>query len=95
MVSLIAFVMTGYGMNPYLVATFNSGLACEYAKSQIVAAALEQTNLGTSTYSMTPRTMKCMNLPGLVAGGHLPPDASPPPKVAPAAAAPKKPPVKK
>jgi hypothetical protein len=94
-VSLIAFVMTGYGMNPYVVATFNSGLACEYAKSQIVSAALEQTNLGTSTYSMTPRTMKCMALPGLVGSGSLPPDASPPPKAGAAAAAPKKPPVKK
>jgi hypothetical protein len=84
-VSLIAFVMTGYGMNPYLIATFNSGLACEYAKSQIVAAALEQTHAGTSTYSMTPRTLKCISTPGIVAPGAQPPDASPPPKSAPPA----------
>ena len=41
-------VVTAYGMNPYLVASFNSGLACEAAKSALIAAALEQSVAGTS-----------------------------------------------
>ncbi|HEX3141407.1 MAG TPA: hypothetical protein VHQ87_15200 [Rhizobacter sp.] len=80
MVSLFAFVVTAYGMNPYLVASFNSSLACETAKSAIIAAALEQSVAGTSTYAMAPKTMKCIATPGLLAGGNHPPEASPPPK---------------
>jgi hypothetical protein len=79
-VSLFAFVVTAYGMNPYLVASFNSGLACETAKSAIIAAALEQSVAGTSTYALAPKTMKCIATPGLLAGGTRPPEASPPPK---------------
>lgn len=78
MVSLFAFVVTAYGMNPYLVATFNSGLACETAKSAIVGAALEQSMAGTSTYALAPKTLKCIATPGIVAGGSRPPEASPP-----------------
>jgi len=77
-VSLIAFVVTAYGMNPYVVASFNSTLACEAAKSAIVSAALEQSVAGTSTYAMAPKTLKCIATPGLVAGGGRPPEASPP-----------------
>ncbi|HEV7913905.1 MAG TPA: hypothetical protein VGP22_09065 [Albitalea sp.] len=96
MVSLIAFIMTGYGLNPYLVATFNSGLACEYAKSQIMAAALEQTNAGMSSYSMAPRSLKCISTPGLVSGGGRPPETAVVPKIVGAPAPPaKKPPVRK
>jgi len=79
LVSLIAFMVTAYGMNPYVVATFNSGLACETARSAILSAALEQNVAGTSTYAMAPRTLKCINTPGVVAGGTRPPEASPPP----------------
>jgi hypothetical protein len=75
-VSLIAFIMTGYGLNPYLVGTFNSGLACEYAKSQIMAAALEQSTAGMSSYSMPPRSLKCISTPGLVSPGGRPPEPS-------------------
>jgi hypothetical protein len=82
-VSLFAFVVTAYGMNPYLVASFNSGLACETAKSAIIAAALEQSVAGTSTYAMAPKTMKCIATPGLLAGDNRPPEASPPAKRAP------------
>lgn len=78
MVSLIAFVVTAYGMNPYVVASFSSSLACETAKSAIVSAALEQSVAGTSTYAMAPKTLKCIATPGLVAGGNRPPEASPP-----------------
>jgi len=74
-VSLFAFVMTAYGINPYLIASFNSGFACENAKTQILTAALEQTAGGSSTYSMTPRSLKCISTPGLVAGGARVPDA--------------------
>jgi hypothetical protein len=80
-VSLFAFVVTAYGMNPYLVASFNSGLACEAAKSALISAALEQSVAGTSTYAMAPKTLKCIGTPGLVAGGARPPEPSlPPPK---------------
>ncbi len=80
MVSLFAFVVTAYGMNPYLVASFNSGLACEAAKSAIISAALEQSVAGTSTYAMAPKTLKCIATPGLLAGGERPPEPSTPPK---------------
>lgn len=80
MVSLFAFVVTAYGMNPYLVASFSSGLACEAAKSAIISAALEQSVAGTSTYAMAPKTLKCIATPGLLAGGTHPPEASPPPR---------------
>lgn len=83
MVSLFAFVMTAYGLNPYLIATFSSGLACENTKSQIIAAALEQSVAGTSTYSLAPRNLKCIATPGLVAGGSRPPElVAPKPKAA-------------
>ncbi|MGY4830133.1 hypothetical protein ACVNIS_16305 [Sphaerotilaceae bacterium SBD11-9] len=84
MVSLFAFVVTAYGMNPYLVASFNSSLACETAKSALISAALEQSVAGTSTYAMAPKTLKCIATPGLVAGGNRPPEASPPPAKRPA-----------
>ena len=83
MVSLFAFVVTAYGMNPYLVASFNSGLACETAKSAIISAALEQSVAGTSTYALAPKTMKCIATPGLLAGGTRPPEASTPAKAPP------------
>ena len=94
MVSLFAFVVTAYGMNPYLIATFNSGLACEAAKAAIVSAALEQTVAGTSTYAMAPKNMKCIATPGLVATGAHPPEPSLQPKAA-AAALPARRPAKK
>ena len=79
MVSLFAFMVTAYGMNPYLVATFNSGLACETAKSALISAALEQSVAGTSTYAMAPKTLKCIATPGVVPGAAgRPPEASPP-----------------
>ena len=59
MVSRFAFVMTAYGLNPYLIASFSSGLACENAKSQILAAAREQALPGTTTYALAPRSLKC------------------------------------
>ena len=77
MVSLFAFVMTAYGMNPYLIASFNSGFACENAKSQILAAALEQNVAGSSAYSFAPRGLKCIATPGLVGGGARPAEAAP------------------
>jgi hypothetical protein len=86
-VSLFAFVVTAYGMNPYLVATFNSGLACETAKSAVISAALEQNMAGTSTYALAPKNLKCISTPGLVAGGSRPPEASTPYKAAPPAPA--------
>ena len=76
MVSLFVFAMTAYGMAPYLVASFNSGLACENAKSAIMSASLEQTVSGTSSYSLTPRNMKCISTPGLMAGGARPPEVT-------------------
>jgi hypothetical protein len=75
-VSLIAFAMTAYGLNPYVIASFNSGLACENARSAIVSAALEQTVSGSSTYALAPRHMKCIATPGLVAGGSPPPEST-------------------
>ncbi|MET0335591.1 MAG: hypothetical protein ABW190_15065 [Rhizobacter sp.] len=80
MVSLFAFMVTAYGMNPYMVATFNSNLACETAKSAIISAALEQSVNGTSTYAMAPKTLKCIATPGIVPGTSAvrPPEASPP-----------------
>ena len=80
MVSLFAFVMTAYGMNPYLIASFNSGFACENAKTQILTAALEQNVAGSSAYSLAPRNLKCIATPGLVAGGARPPEAGTPAK---------------
>lgn len=94
MVSLFAFVVTAYGMNPYLIATFNSGLACEAAKSAVISAALEQSVAGTSTYALAPKNMKCIATPGLVAGGPRPPEASVPYRGATPSPA-KRPPVKK
>jgi hypothetical protein len=80
-VSLFAFMVTAYGMNPYLVGTFNSNLACETARSALLSAALEQNVAGTSTYAMAPRSLKCINTPGIVPGaGSRPPEASPPPR---------------
>jgi hypothetical protein len=78
-VSLFAFVVTAYGMNPYLVATFNSSLACESAKAALLSAALEQQVAGTTTYAMAPRTLKCIATPGIVAGGTRPPEPATPP----------------
>lgn len=78
MVSLFAFMVTAYGMNPYLVATFNSNLACETARSALLTAALEQSRAGTSTYAMAPKSLKCINTPGIVGAGSRPPEASPP-----------------
>lgn len=74
MVSLFAFAMTAYGLNPYLIASFSSGLACENARAQILAAAQEQAVPGTTTYALAPRSLKCIATPGLVAGGSRPPE---------------------
>lgn len=90
MVSLFAFMVTAYGMNPYLVATFNSSFACESAKAAILSAALEQTVAGTSTYALAPRTLKCISTTGIVGGGGRPPEASPPSRAAAAAASARK-----
>jgi hypothetical protein len=80
-VSLFAFMVTAYGMNPYLVATFNSNLACETARSALLSAALEQNVAGTSTYAMTPKSLKCIATPGITGGGaSRPPETSPPPR---------------
>lgn len=79
MVSLVAFLITAYGMNPYVVATFNSTFACENAKAAILSAALKEPNGQTTTYAMTPRRMTCIATPGLVAGGSSrPPDTGTP-----------------
>lgn len=83
MVSLFAFVITAYGMNPYLIASFNSGLACESAKSALLTAALDQSLAGTSAYSLAPKSLKCIATPGLVAAGSRPPEPSLPPKTTP------------
>lgn len=82
MVSLFAFMVTAYGLNPYLVATFNSNLACETARSALLSASLEQNVAGTSTYAMAPRSLKCINTPGILPGTSTsrPPEASPPPR---------------
>lgn len=88
MVSLFAFVMTAYGLNPYLIATFSSGLACENAKSQILAAAREQALPGTTTYALAPRSLKCIATPGLVAGGARLPESVTAPSTKPKPAAP-------
>jgi len=90
-VSLVAFLITAYGMNPYVVASFSSGFACENARAAILSAALEQTANSTSTYAMTPRSMKCIPTPGLLAPGSRPPDTGTPQRLAP----PKAPSVKK
>lgn len=82
MVSLFAFVITAYGMNPYLVATFNSTLACESAKAALLSAALDQSVAGTSSYAMTPKSLRCIATPGIVAGGARPPEPSTPPRAA-------------
>ncbi len=86
MVSLFAFALTASGMNPYLVASFNSNLACETAKSALVAAALEQSAAGTSTYSLAPRTLRCIATPGLVVPGAPPVAGSLSPRTGTAAA---------
>lgn len=79
MVSLVAFLITAYGMNPYVVATFNSTLACESAKAAILSAALKETNGQTTTYAIAPRKLTCIPTPGLVAGGSSrPPDTGTP-----------------
>jgi hypothetical protein len=75
-VSLFAFVVTAYGMNPYLVASFSSGLHCEAAKAAVVTAALEQKVAGTSTYAMAPKNLQCIATPGLQAGGSRPSEPS-------------------
>lgn len=86
MISLFAFVVTAYGMNPYLIASFNSGLACEATKSALLTAALEQSLAGSTTYSLVPKNLRCIATPGLVAGGSRPPDTGSAPKAGPAAA---------
>jgi hypothetical protein len=79
MVSLVAFLITAYGMNPYVVATFSSTLACEGAKAAILSAALKETNRETTTYAIAPRKMTCIATPGIVAGGSSrPPDTGTP-----------------
>jgi hypothetical protein len=83
-VSLIAFIITAQGMNPYLVASFNSGFACENTRAQIIAAALEQngppSSLSPSHYALEPRHLKCISTPGLVAGGSRPPEPAAAPR---------------
>jgi hypothetical protein len=81
-VSLFAFVMTAYGLNPYLIASFNSGFACENARTQIVAMTLDPSVTGAGTHSVAARNLKCISTPGLVAGGSRPPEPIAPPKVA-------------
>jgi hypothetical protein len=93
MVSLVAFLITAYGMNPYVVATFNSTFACENAKAAILSAALKEPNGQTTTYAMTPRKMTCIATPGLVAGGtSRPPDTGTPVRAPAKSAAATKPP---
>jgi hypothetical protein len=79
-VSLFAFVMTAYGMNPYLIASFNSGFACENARTQIIAVTLDPSVTGAGTHSVAARNLKCLSTPGLVAGGIRPPEPIAPPK---------------
>lgn len=85
MVSLFAFVMTAYGMNPYLIASFNSGFACENGRTQILAAALEQRSAGSTIYPIAPQSLRCIATPGLVAAGVRPLDTSPAAKPRPVA----------
>jgi hypothetical protein len=79
-VSLFAFVMTAYGMNPYLIASFNSGFACENARTQIISVTLDPSVTGAGTHSVAARNLKCISTPGLVAGGIRPPEPIAPPK---------------
>ncbi len=90
MVSLFAFVMTAYGMNPYLIASFNSSFACENAKTQIIAVTLDPSVTGQGTQSVAARNLKCISTPGLVAAGSRPPEPAAPPKASPPAAQPAK-----
>lgn len=76
MVSLVAFLVTAYGMNPYVVASFNSKFACENARAAILDVALKQSVNTTTTYAMNPRTMTCIDTPGLVLSGTRPPEAT-------------------
>jgi hypothetical protein len=85
-VSLFAFVVSAYGMNPYLIATFSSGLACESAKSEIISVALKQNLAGTSTYALAPKNLSCIATPGLVSAGARPPEPTLPVKAAAASA---------
>ncbi len=80
MVSLFAFMVTAYGMNPYLIASFSSGFACENAKTEILRAALEQNMAGTSTYALAPKSLQCISTPGLLQGNSRPPEVSTPPR---------------
>jgi len=94
-VSLFAFVMTAYGLNPYLIASFNSGFACENARTQIIAVTLDPSVTGAGTHSVAARNLKCISTPGLVGGATRPPEPLAPPKAAAAATASKKSPAKK
>jgi len=94
-VSLFAFVMTAYGLNPYLIASFNSGFACENAKTQIIAMTLDPSVTGAGTQSVAARNLKCISTPGLVSAGSRPPEPIAPPKAAPVVQASKKPAPKK
>jgi hypothetical protein len=89
-VSLFAFVMTAYGLNPYLIASFNSSFACENAKTQIIAVTLDPSVTAAGTHSVAARNLKCIPTPGLVAAGSRPPEPAPPPKAGPAVAPSKK-----
>jgi len=77
MVSLLAFVLTANGLAPYFVASFSSGLACENAKVAIIEAAANQSRGGSSTYSLTPKSLQCIATPGLVSAGARPPEPAP------------------
>lgn len=90
MVSLFAFVMTAYGLNPYLIASFNSSFACENAKTQIIAVTLDPSVTGVGTHSIAARNLKCISTPGLVAAGSRPPEPAPPPKASTAGTPPAK-----
>ena len=95
MVSLFAFIVTVQGMNPYLIASFNSGFACENTRTQLIAAALEQrtaaSTMSQSYYALEPRHLKCISTPGLIAPGTRPPLAEPPPRPRSSATAAKRP----
>jgi len=88
-VSLFAFVMTAYGLNPYMIASFNSSFACENAKTQIIAVTLDPSITAAGTHSVAARNLKCISTPGLVAAGSRPPEPAPPPRAS-AAVAPSK-----
>ena len=90
MVSLFAFVMTSYGLNPYMIASFNSGFACENARTQIIAVTLDPSVTGQGTHSVAARNLKCISTPGLLAAGSRPPEPIAPPKASPATAQPGK-----